>query len=232
MLILVTGKDYKKTKSEAEKKAADFLKSRVGSVLEQHTSESIHAHDLEYRAVGNMLFGGETVYIVQDFIAVYEDDFLRIVPSLAGSKNLFIFSEDAVIKDIEKSVTSAGGEVIVLKAEEKERINPFAITDALLDRDKKNTWRLYREEIGRGEDANAVMGRFLWAIKSLLLIKKNEKETAVSLGMAPFVFSKTKKAGSKWTLPEVTNLYSELLFGLPDGGEMEYHVEKIILEKL
>ncbi len=232
MLNLIYGSEYKKVKAEADKLAADFLKSHPGSTMEKHTGESINAGDLEYRAMGSFLFGGEAIYIVQDFLDNYEEEFLKIAPRLAGSKNLFIFCEDSILKDTEKSVTFSGGKILAVKSDSKERDNPFAVTDALLERDKKTAWKLYRQEIEKGEDANAILGRFLWAMKTLNIIKKNEKENALTLGISPFVFSKTKKAANSWSLPEAQSFYTDLLFGMPMGGEMEYHVEKLILEKL
>lgn len=232
MLLVIVGKEYKKVKAEADKKASDFLKSHAGAAIEKHTAESITVSDLEYRAVGNFLFGGEAAYVVQDFISRFSEEWLRIAPSLAASRNLFIFSEDELSKDLQRSVADAGGEIHLLKAEEKEWNNPFAVTDALILRDKKTAWKLYRQEIDRGEDANAILGRFLWAMKTLNLIKRHEKETAAMLGISPFVFNKAKSAAKKWTTDEAENFYADLLFGLPYGGEIEYHTEKLILERL
>lgn len=228
MLSLVFGKDYKNVRKEAEKIVASFS-SIGGVVVERHTAETISPKDLAYRAESNSLFGEKFAYIIDGLVDQYEDETLKVLEKLGQSQHLFVFCEDAVIKDIEKAFTSAKGGVLGLKAEEKERDNPFAITDALLSKDKKKTWQLYRKEIDKGESAEAVMGRLVWAIKTLVLIQKNPKDTATSLGISPFVYSKTKSAGKVWKEGEAEKFYTELLFGMKPGDEMEYHLERLIL---
>ncbi len=230
MLYLVVGKNYTGVKKEAEKLLASFLPAGgIGKNVERHTAETITAKDLAYRAEGNSLFGDKFAYIIDGLLDQYEDDVLKVLPKLGASSNLFIFCEDTALKNVTDAFKDAGGKVIALKAEEKERENPFAITDALLAKDKKKTWQLYRHEIDKGESAEAVLGRLVWAIKTLTLIQRNPKETALSLGISPFVYSKTKSAGKTWAVGEPQKFYTELLFGMKAGDEMEYHLEKLIL---
>jgi DNA polymerase III delta subunit len=229
MLKVVTGKDFNKIKQEANKLANDFLKSNKNSVIENHTADTLTASDLEYRALATSLFGDLKVFIIEDFIKEYTDEFVKIVEILSTSKNLFIFYEESVIKDVEKSITGASGGFVKLDAPEKAKENPFAITDALVARDKKKLWQLYRQEIDRGESAESIMGRFVWAIKTLVLIQKNPKDTALTLGISPFVYSKTKTQGLAWTGNDAENFYTNMLFGMKPGDEMEHHLEKLIL---
>ncbi len=229
MLNVVTGKDLKKIKQESSQIADRFLKLNKNSTLENHTGDTLNPTDLEYRAVATSLFGDLKVFIIEDFIQEYTDEFLKIVDAIGASKNLFVFYEESVIKDVEKAITGAGGSFVKLDAPEKAKENPFAITDALIARDKKKLWQLYRQEIDRGESAESIMGRFVWAIKTLVLIQKNPKDTAVTLGISPFVYSKTKSAGKAWTLNDAENFYTNMLFGMKPGDEMEHHLEKLIL---
>ena len=229
MLSVVTGKDLKKIKTEAKKIADSFLSKNKNSNLENHTADTIDASGLEYRALATSLFGDLKVFIIEDFINEYPDEFVKIAGILGESQNLFVFYEESVIKDIEKSITGAGGSFVKLDAPEKAKDNPFAITDALIAKDKKKLWQLYRQEIDRGESAEAIMGRFAWAMKTLVLIQKNPKDTATTLGISPFVYSKTKSAGKAWTGNDAENFYTKMLFGLKQGDEMEHHLEKLIL---
>lgn len=228
MLYLVFGKDYKNVKKEAEKIVASFTKS-TGTVVERHTAETINPKDLAYRAESNSLFGEKFIYLIDGMLEQYKDETLEILPGLGQSSHVFIFCEDNVIKEIEKAFSAANGSVLGLKAPETVRDNPFAITDALLSKDKKKTWQLYRSEIEKGESAEAVLGRLVWAIKTLVLIQKNPKDTATTLGISPFVYSKTKSAGKVWKEGEAEKFYTQLLFAMNPGDEMEYHLERLIL---
>lgn len=147
MLSVVTGKDLKKIKQEAKKLAESFLTKNKNSNLENHTADTINPADLEYRALATSLFGDLKVFIIEDFINEYPDEFVKIVDSLGASQNIFVFYEESVIKDIEKSITGAGGSFVKLDTPEKAKDNPFAITDALVAKDKKKLWQLYRQEI-------------------------------------------------------------------------------------
>jgi DNA polymerase III delta subunit len=229
MLALVVGKNYTNVKKEAAIIVANFLKLNKSEV-EYHTTETIKPDDLKYRAEASSIFGGSFVYVVDGMVEQYEDELLRILDTLSNSSNLFIFCEDSVLKDIEKAFTSLKAKFVSIKADEKEKENPFAVTDALISHDKKRLWYLYRKELEKGESPEAIMGRLAWAIKTLVLILKNPKDSATSLGISPFVYSKTKSNAMKWDFNSAQNFYTELLFGMPNSGDMEYHLEKLILE--
>ncbi len=228
MLYLVVGKDYNMVKKETSSIVSLFSKKEKPSI-EYHTAETITAKDLTYRAEGSSLFGGTTVYVIESLVNQYRDEVLPVLSKLAQSQNVFIFCEDDVNRETEKEFESNKGTVTVLKADPKEKSNPFLITDALLKKDKKNVWVLYRKEIDAGESAEALLGRFIWAIKTLVLVVKYPKESAGSLGIAPFVYSKTKSVSNNWKPGEPEKFYSDMLFGIKPGDEMEYHLEKLIL---
>lgn len=228
MLSLVVGKNYTNVKKEAAAIVAAFLKTNTATT-EYHTAETIKPADLKYRAEGNSLFGDKFVYVIDGILEQYKEDVLDVLENLATSDNLFVFCEDAVNKETEKEFTNLKAKFVSIKADEKERDNPFAITDSLISRDKKRMWHLYRKELEKGESGEAIMGRLAWAMKTLVLILKNPKESATSLGISPFVYSKTKSGSAKWTVKDAENFYADLLFGMPPGGEMEYYLEKLIL---
>jgi len=229
MLFVICAKDYKKLVAEVTKKTTAILKINADANVEKFLADNLKKEDLIYKAEGNSLFGNVSLNIVNEYITKNREDFLDIIPKLAVSKNYFIFTEDEVNKETEKEILKYKGEYLAIKNDEKEKTNPFAITDALLAKDKKKLWLLYRQEIDTGESAEAILGRFVWAIKTLTLIQKNPNQNAVDLGISPFVYSKTKSAGKVWKDGEPEEFYTKLLFGIKDGEEMEYHLEKLIL---
>jgi len=229
MLVLIVGKNYTNVRKEAASSMAAFLKANRASV-EYHTTETIKPADLKYRAEGNSLFGDKFVYVIDGLLEEYKDETIAVLGVLASSPNLFIFCEDSINKEIEKEFTNLKAKSVSIKADEKERDNPFAITDALISRDKKRMWYLYRKELVKGESPEAIMGRLAWAMKTLVLILKNPKSSAHDLGISPFVYSKTKSGSAKWDVGSSQNFYTNLLFGMPVDGETEYHLEKLILE--
>jgi DNA polymerase III delta subunit len=228
MLALVVGKNYSNVKKEAAIIVANFLKVNKAEV-EYHTAETIEPIDLKYRAEGNSLFGDKFIYVVDGMLDQYRDDLINVLDVLNLSPNLFVFCEDSINKETEKDFTNLKAKFVSIKADEKERDNPFAITDALISRDKKRMWHLYRKELEKGESPEAIVGRLAWAMKTLVLILKNPKSSATELGISPFVYSKTKSGSSKWDIVSSQKFYTDLLFGMPNGGETEYHLEKLIL---
>lgn len=231
MIHLVVGKDYDFTKKEIDKFISSFSKDKKIQI-QKHTPQTITINELVYSSQGSSLFGDIYLFVIDGLIEQEKEEILKHLEALHKSDHLFLFKEDSINKEIEKSFIEFDVKIVLFKNAEKSYDNPFAITDALISRDKKKIWQLYRNEIDGGESAEAIIGRFAWAMKTLLLIIKNPNQNAGDLGISPFVYSKTKNGSKKWNTEDVVDFYTNLLFNSKKGEEMEHHLEKLILEKV
>ncbi len=120
------------------------LKGRVPNELEHPSRELL----LE-RAGASSLFGEEGVYLARNILAE-DESLLEVFPELVESASLFIFEEESATADVKKRAKEAGANVQEGKAEAKERLNTFALADALGTRDKKKAWALLIEFLRQG----------------------------------------------------------------------------------
>lgn len=82
----------------------------------------------------------------------------------------------------------------------KESPLVFALTDALIKKDKKNAWIIFQKLIENNISAEEIHGAIWWQWKTLALVASKEKLLAKKT-LSPYVFSKSESA---------TKLFSEL----------------------
>lgn len=70
----------------------------------------------------------------------------------------------------------------------------FAITNALLARDRKTAWVEYRKAIMAGKAPEEIMGLLWWQAKTMWLVAKLGQKS----GVKPFVLNKSKQAVQKY----------------------------------
>ena len=111
----------------------------------------------------------------------------------------------------------------------KKEFNIFSLTDALLERDKKKLWVLYREALSSSIEPEEAHRILLWQVKNLGLVAGEKGPT----GLKPFVEGKTKRALSKFSPTEIKELLQRLVdvqVRARNGrGEFETGLEKLIL---
>lgn len=124
-------------------------------------------------------------------------------------------------------------EIEILETKEKEEFEPnaFALSDAYLKGDRKNSWVLYRRFIEGGTAAEEIHGVLSWAIRSLVLASKTK--SAAEAGLKPFVYTKAKSALARIPNPEAVSrellaLYHRARSG---GGSLENLLEIFLLKK-
>jgi DNA polymerase III delta subunit len=115
-----------------------------------------------------------------------------------------------------------------------EKRNPFALSDALFARDRKLSWKLYREAIDAGGSEEEIAGLMFWGFKSLVLAAK--EPTAASAGLHPFVYGKAKRALLKWPEKELLAVTKALVTLVHEnrsrGLDPELALEQFILTRI
>ncbi|OHA89581.1 MAG: hypothetical protein A3C70_02390 [Candidatus Zambryskibacteria bacterium RIFCSPHIGHO2_02_FULL_43_14] len=110
--------------------------------------------------------------------------------------------------------------------------NIFALTDALGERKKKETWILYQKALSAGLSAEEIFFKIVWQVKSMLIAArtKNVEET----DMKPFPYSKAKSFLKNFKLEELEKFSENLVIGYHQARrgerEIETLVEKILLK--
>lgn len=110
--------------------------------------------------------------------------------------------------------------------------NPFALADAVGNRDSKRLWHTFTEEITRGAKAEELHGQMVWQIKSILIAAKTK--TAEEADMKDFPYRKAKGFIKNYKIEELEELLFKLVSAYHEAhrGKVELAValEKIILE--
>jgi DNA polymerase III delta subunit len=187
------------------------------------------------------LFGEKTIVVFDDALADKEAK-AQIFPrleSLSRSENSFVFLEPKALKETLTAFTKAGA-IIKAFAEAKERtvageVNVFGLTDAFARKDKKESWVLLQQAFMAGKSSEELSGLLFWQLKNLLLVK-DPRASAATLGMKPFVFSKASAAARLWETADLQKAASALVRATHESrrGEMEAEsaLERVVLTVL
>ncbi len=116
----------------------------------------------------------------------------------------------------------------------EEAPNVFALTDAFASGDRKTAWVLYRKLIAAGAAPEEIHGALSWQSRAIATAAK--AESASDAGLKPFVYSKAKRAGARFSPEESPLLSRELvhiLYQARSGrGSLEALLESFLLKKL
>lgn len=118
-------------------------------------------------------------------------------PSLTKPERIFFEKANATIKDF-----------TFTKAKESPLV--FALTDALIKKDKKNAWIIFQRMIDTNTAPEEIHGALWWQWKTLSLVVSKEKNIAKK-NISPYVFSKSEAASKKIGEKEIQNGLSMLM---------------------
>lgn len=115
-----------------------------------------------------------------------------------------------VSKEIEKYELSQGPSFPVYQGRSFEKkYNPFAICDAVAEKNNIRAWVLFQQALIDGIDAEEIFWKIWWQIKSLLLVKKLFNVRGISLeketGLHPYVVKKNLSAIHNFSEKELQN---------------------------
>lgn len=188
------------------------------------------------------LFGGKSAVVFDEALADKDAraDLFARMSEMMESENLFIFIEQKVLKETLTAFKDAKAKIEEYSAKEERAygagaFNVFALTDAFARKDKKEAWVVLERALMSGKSPEEIAGLIFWQIKSLLLVK-DPRATAASLGMKPFVFSKASAAAKLWKDGELERAASMLISGVHQSRRGETDpataLERLVLEAL
>ncbi len=176
------------------------------------------------------LFGESKTIALLYVLEAYHDDALALLEQYAGNVATIILRERELGKKDEQVLADMGATIVAGKKSSvpKTEFNIWKLTDALLARDKKNAWLLYREAIEQGIAPEEIGGILWWQIKTLLLVSKDD-----TAGMKPFSISKAKQSLKKYTAQEIEQLAQRAVAAIHEpragNGKAEEMLEAFIL---
>jgi len=203
------------------------------------TLSTIDAYDYSVgqiaEALGaHSLFGGAEWFVLDTPAAneEFKGELESILPELATSINTFVILEGALLAPAKKRYEKYAAESKEFSVKKQEKANPFAIAEALAQKDKRQLWVLLQEAKLAGRREEEIIGLLWWQLKSLRLAMKTT--SAAAAGMSEFPYSKAKRALSKFAEGEVDRLSQSLLELYHDGHagvrELDLALEEWVLK--
>ena len=162
-------------------------------------------------AESTSLFGGAQVVLLDtpSTDTDFEDAVLEHLEVLRDSANHFVVIEEGLLAAEKKAYTKYAAHIEEIESKAVEKFNTFALTDALITRDKKTLWLLLMEAWKNGQSNEAIVGLLFWQLKTLRLVERTSSPEEA--GQKPFVYQKAKRALAKFKKGELDGLSRELL---------------------
>ena len=163
------------------------------------------------------LFGGEEWFVIDTPLAHLEfnEEVQAHLAEMAESPNTFLVLEAALLAPVKKKYAKHAASTEEFTAAKAEAINPFALGEAVAQKDRRQLWVLLQEAKHRGDPAEKTIGLLWWQLKSLRLAAVTN--SASEAGMKDFPYNKAQRALAKFAPGEVAALSQSLLELYHDG---------------
>jgi DNA polymerase III delta subunit len=230
MIYLMHGSHHEKARDKA-RALTDALKARRPDALFYRiTTENYEENPIASLIAQQGLFESKYIVFYDNVFESKEikEEILGALPEIKESDNIFMFLEKELDKKSVEKITKHAEKVQEFTATEpkkKKEYNPFAISDALLTKDKKKLWMILMEAKKKGNAAEEIHGIIWWQVKALKLasVAKDAKEADLS----PYVFSKTKAAAHNFSHEQIGGMLFDLvtMYHEAHRGEADLWVE-------
>lgn len=131
--------------------------------------EQLSTDELATLASTPTLFGGTRTFVCAGALGGERgEEFLDVAAGLVESPHTFIFEEEKLLKAPTTALEKAGATIEIRKTEKKDRgFDPFGLTYALGNRDRKKLWLALEAALRAGEKAEAVAGLLAWKARAM-----------------------------------------------------------------
>ena len=228
MIKLFTGSDHNK--------ALIAFTAEAGQASLIVNPDNFDANQLAELAAGESLFGERVIVSARDLNtwAKAREAVVDLAQLLQDSSNLFLFLETGDKNSLANALGEISG-VEVKNFNKKEAaakaFNPFAMTDALIARDRKQLWLNFQTARRQGLSVEEIFPPLSWQAKNMLLVAVSKPDD--NLDLKPFVLSKAKQALRNYSPLELKKLFANLIelhqSTYPNSDEFELGLEKLIL---
>ena len=158
--------------------------------------------------------------------------FMEKAQTMADSSHIFLLYIEKLNAKQLSTYTKHAKTIQEYKTKEIKASNiNFNLADALVQKNRKRAWQLFRQVVLEGHSPEEIQGVLAWQLDALHKVMQSTSATAS--GLKPFVYSKLKKYKEKYSLEEVQNKSWECIQINADAhrGEHDYmlRLEKFIL---
>ncbi len=244
MIYLLWGKDSFRAREKLMELVQYFRLKTSDLGIFRVESEDFEPSKFEELMKGQTLFEKKHLVVCNK---IFENTQAKVfveknIEKISETPNVFLFIEDEVdeklfslfkefAKKVQEFKTQKGpssgnsrGRSLVTASP-----SPFAICDALAEKNKSRAWLLLQKSLIAGVTAEEIFYRIFWQIKTLLLVKKEPKEN----GLHPFVVKKNLYALKNFTEKELIDYSYRLLKVYHDARrgleEFSLGLEKFII---
>jgi len=239
MIYVIYGRDRTAVKAAADTLLAAQLKKYPALTIFRFSADDYSPERLEEICLGQMLWAEKFAAQLIDFLAAPEKILTERLTELNQSPNLYLLLEGELKTEILAAVAAAGGRVRAIKQSAAQPngqslagFNPFALADALGERDRQRAWILFQTALARGLAPEEIFWKLVWKVKTLLLVQTAADPAA--LGLKPFVLAQARRHNQNFKLAELKKLSARLVAlwhnhhrGLLD---FELGLERLVLE--
>lgn len=233
MIYLFTGDKFQEVRKYSQELIERFGKDKPDSSVLQINEENFGEYELSGLSKEQGLFEKQLVVVLNYLISAESawENIQDKLEEMAESKNIFIFIESSLDKRIQDKIKKYAKEAKNFSSAEKERYNPFLLTDAYGAKNKKRLWTLYQQALLGGSVSEEIHGLLFWQAKSMLVAKLSASPAESEL--KPFVFQKSKKFAENFSEEELKKHSSDLVeiyHNVRKGkGDLATSLEKFIL---
>ncbi|QQR64740.1 hypothetical protein IPH92_04225 [Candidatus Kaiserbacteria bacterium] len=166
---------------------------------------------------GSVSLFGDPQVVVLDMFSENQDaltDVCALFPILAASLHTFVLIEGVLPVAIQKECKAHANVFEEIK-KEAEKLDVFALCDALIARDKKRLWLLFISLTREGVRVEEIIGILLWQLKLLRLAERTG--SSEEAGQKSYPYQKAKRALSAFKKGEVDTFSRALLIIYHEG---------------
>ena len=239
MIYLIYGAESSAVKAAADALLATQLKKYPKLTIFRFSADDYSRERLEEICLGQTLWAEKFAVVLVKFLGAEEKILTGRLAALNQSPNLYLLLEAEHKTEILAEVAAAGGRVREIK-QSAERVNrqsaagfnPFALADALGERNRQRAWILFQMALAHGLAPEEIFWKLVWKIKTLLLVQTAKDSAA--LGLKPFVLQQARRHSRNFKLEELKKLSARLVALWHDHHrgllDFELGLERLVLE--
>ncbi len=221
MLYIFYGEDQEKARGKWRQTLAVFAtKNSAGDVFhfDPYKFDQRQLEELAGSGAGlfneKRLVAGDRLLENEEALSWFEE----WLPAIVASTNTFVLLENKLDAKLAKKIEVAGGKLgqselghLVSGGTQRQasKFNPFALANALGNRDRQRAWVELQTALQAGEAAEEIFWRLTWQAKTMLLVKKSAGQKLTSL--KPFVLQKTSRQVARWSEGELEHWSAALI---------------------
>ncbi len=230
MIEIFYGTDHEACQQAIRARLQEYQKKGYGDGAVHFSPETNTEEEILNNLLGNDLFNTQNIFILRGILKTASPELLEAIFSLADSETKYIICrEDTLNASLQARSKKLGLLIQEYKRPQAKDQSIFKLSDALGVRNKKDIWIQYRELLDGGSSPHAILGIVWWQVKNMLMVLQSSDNP----GLAPFVYTKTKKALQKYSLEELRHKAKSIVsiyHRARTGDDIELLLERFLLD--